>query len=448
MRFQLGEMFCGPGGISLGARLASADHDGPSGIRHAWALDYHPDTVRTYRKNFPETPEDAVFQADVRNFDLDLIPPHNAFAFGFPCNDFSTIGEHRGLEGAYGGLYTYGLSVIAKHQPDWFLAENVTGLSQANGGRAFGQILAGLRHPGRHVLKVNPETAAGASAESLNQLEYEITAHRYRFEQYGVPQKRHRILIVGIRKDHADRGVSFRIPKPTTPLPEQWTTAGHALAAIPPHAPNNKRRTLHPRVEARVDMIAPGDNAFNTDFSTRPDLKLNVRGATLSNIYRRLKRDEPSYTVTGSGGGGTHMYHWEDPRALTNRERARLQSFPDDFEFLGTEPSVRRQVGMAVPPEGVKHIIQAILRAFDEAEAPSPGQHETPPVQPNIDAAALIHEAMSAAAADADELPLFESTADVHESALPAPLRDVSPVDDEIRPVPVSESERRDSSGI
>ncbi|MDN5573859.1 MAG: hypothetical protein L0H00_11475 [Micrococcales bacterium] len=69
-------------------------------------------------------------------------------------------------------------------------------------------------------------------------------------------------------------------------------------------------------------------------------------------------------------------------------------------------------------------------------------------MQPNIDAAALIHEAMSAAAAAADELPLFESTADVHESALPAPLRDVSPVDDEIRPVPVSESERRDSSGI
>lgn len=429
MHFRLGEMFCGPGGISMGAQLASAEHEGPSVIEHGWALDYHEDTVATYRANFPDTDPGAVFRADVREFDLHRVPEHNAFAFGFPCNDFSTIGEHRGLEGSYGGLYTYGLTAMAMNQPDWFLAENVTGLSQANGGRAFGQILAGLRHPGRHVLRVNSESVPDESREQLNKLEYEIVAHRYRFEQYGVPQKRHRILIVGIRKDHADRGIHFHVPAPTTPLPQEWKSAGEALAAIPPYATNNKRRRLHPRVEARVSLIAPGGNAFNTDFSAHPELKLNIRGATLSNIYRRLKRDEPAYTVTGSGGGGTHMYHWDEPRALTNRERARLQTFPDGFVFKGTEQSVRRQVGMAVPPEGVKVIIGAVLKAFDGIS------YKIVPKGPNIDARKLIHEAVAGfnVASDPQDKLFSDST------EASSPLLDLSLADDEILPVPAPE---------
>jgi len=68
--------------------------------------------------------------------------------------------------------------------------------------------------------------------------------------------------------------------------------------------------------------------------------------------------------VTGSGGGGTHIYHWEEPRALTNRERARLQTFPDSYEFMGNKESVRKQIGMAVPCKGAKIIFEAILNSF------------------------------------------------------------------------------------
>jgi len=95
-----------------------------------------------------------------------------------------------------------------------------------------------------------------------------------------------------------------------------------------------------------------------------PDhLQLNMKSnAKISQIYRRLNPDKPSYTVTGSGGGGTHIYHWKEPRALTNRERARLQSFPDSFEFLGGKESVRRQISMAVPPEGARVIFQSVLQ--------------------------------------------------------------------------------------
>ncbi len=71
-----------------------------------------------------------------------------------------------------------------------------------------------------------------------------------------------------------------------------------------------------------------------------------------------------SNTVTGSGGGGTHVYHWEENRALTNRERARLQTFPDDYVFIGGKESVRKQIGMAVPPLAAKTIIEAVMKTL------------------------------------------------------------------------------------
>ncbi len=76
---------------------------------------------------------------------------------------------------------------------------------------------------------------------------------------------------------------------------------------------------------------------------------MNVKGAKISQIYKRLDPNKPAYTVTGSGGGGTHIYHYAEPRALTNRERARLQTFPDTYIFEGSKESVRKQIGMAVP---------------------------------------------------------------------------------------------------
>ena len=84
----------------------------------------------------------------------------------------------------------------------------------------------------------------------------------------------------------------------------------------------------------------------------------------MSQIYKRLHPDKPAYTITGSGGGGTHVYHWSENRALTNRERARLQSFPDDFIFEGSKESVRKQIGMAVPPKGAQAVVEAVLKTF------------------------------------------------------------------------------------
>ena len=115
-------------------------------------------------------------------------------------------------------------------------------------------------------------------------------------------------------------------------------------------------------VISRLKNIKPGQNAWTADLPE--DLRLNVKGAKLSQIYKRLDPQKPAYTITGSGGGGTHVYHWDEPRALTNRERARLQTFPDDFEFVGSKESVRRQIGI-VPALGAKIIFEALIKTLE-----------------------------------------------------------------------------------
>ena len=138
------------------------------------------------------------------------------------------------------------------------------------------------------------------------------------------------------------------------------------LDDIPSHATHNERTKQSATVVERLKHLKAGQNAWHPDLPKH--LQLNVKGARLSNIYKRLLPDQPAYTVTGSGGGGTHMYHWEEPRALTNRERARLQTFPDNFQFVGSRESIRKQVGMAIPPLGAKVILEAILKTLAGVE--------------------------------------------------------------------------------
>ena len=131
---------------------------------------------------------------------------------------------------------------------------------------------------------------------------------------------------------------------------------------IPKNAANNELTKQSSTVVERLKYIKPGQNAFTA--SLPEELQLNVKGARISQIYKRLDPEKPAYTVTGSGGGGTHIYHYEENRALTNRERARLQTFPDNYVFEGSKESVRKQIGMAVPAKGAQIIFEAILNTF------------------------------------------------------------------------------------
>lgn len=305
MIFRFGELFCGPGGLALGAKSAGIKANRQAySISHAWATDYDKDTCATYRHNIcPDNPK-SVICCDIRKLNfrkLKNISDIDALAFGFPCNDYSIVGEQKGMDGIYGPLYSYGVKALNFFQPKFFLAENVGGLKNANDGKSFDKILHDLQDAG-----------------------YVVTPHLYKFEQYGVPQARHRIIIIGIRNDI---NINFYVPAPahTTPV-----TCKEAIKnpPIPKDAPNNELTKQSQQVIERLKFIKPGENAFT---AALPDnLQLNVRGAKISQIYKRLDPDKPAYTVTGSGGGGgTHVYHWKENRALTNRERARLQTFPD-----------------------------------------------------------------------------------------------------------------------
>ncbi len=345
MKFRLGELFCGPGGLALGAKLAKVDTGSDEfAVEHVWANDIDENSCLTFVRNIcPDAPE-KVHLGQVEDLEIERLAKIDAFAYGFPCNDFSIVGEHRGMEGEFGPLYSYGVKVLDIFKPKWFFAENVGGIANANNGRAFQIILSHLAEAGDG---------------------YKLYPHFYKFEEYGVPQTRHRIVIIGIRKDLE---VEFRVPDPAQYV-KQSAREAIEIPPIPEDSPNHEFTKHPPHVVERLKAIPPGENAWWSGLPKH--LQLNVKKAKLSQIYKRLTPNKPAYTVTGSGGGGTHVYHWEEPRALTNRERARLQTFPDDFVFFGGKESVRKQIGMAVPPEGSRIIIEALLKCFAGVEYPS-----------------------------------------------------------------------------
>ena len=304
MIYKMGELFCGPGGIAKGAQMADIG-DPDWGIAHAWANDFDDDTCETYIHNIcPQNPDSVICQ-DVHTLDFDdlkNVSSITALSFGAPCNDFSVVGEQKGFNGKYGPLYSYGVKALRLFNPDWFMFENVSGIRSANDGKAFEKIQNDMKEVG-----------------------YRLYPNLYKFEDYGIPQTRHRMIIIGIRDDLP---YEFKIPSYED---YQMKTCRQAIEEppIPSNAPNNERTQQSKKVIQRLQYIKPGENAWTANIPE--ELRLNVRGAKLSQVYRRLDPDKPSYTITGSGGGGTHVYHWDEPRALTNRERARLQTFPDDF---------------------------------------------------------------------------------------------------------------------
>lgn len=338
--FKLGELYCGPGGLGYGA-LHATSADGSLGIEHAWANDYDPDTCETYRKNLcPDHPE-SVYCGDVRDLDIKALGRVDAFAYGFPCNSFSNVGEHQGIANEkFGQLYWYGIEVMREYQPEWFIAENVSGIRSA-GSNDFQVILNDMRESG-----------------------YKLVSNLYKAEQYGVPQTRHRVIIVGIRDDI---DAEFHVPDPSL-YKDCDVSARTALANIPADAPNNEIRKLSDTVIRRLSYIKPGQNVWQAEENMPEELRIKTR-TRISQIYRKLDPDKPSYTITAAGGGGTFGYHWTD-RELTNRERARIQTFPDDYEFVGRYSSVRRQIGMAVPCRLSNIVTTAVLNSFAGIEYP------------------------------------------------------------------------------
>lgn len=341
--FKLGEFFSGAGGIALGAKNAVSDNM-KFNISHEWAVDNNKDACTTYSFNLLNNQKTHLYCKDVRKIKIEALSDIDAFAYGFPCNSFSILGKHLGIDDEkYGNLYLYGVKVLNHHKPKFFLAENVNGIQSTGNREHFNRICNDLKATGYH-----------------------LNINLYKFEEYGIPQKRHRIIIVGIRNDLFEQGIEFKVPS-TEPYKDIDNSAGTALAFIPADAPNHEIKYPNEIVKERMSYIKPGENIHHAQIPQNLKIK-----ALYSNIYRKLDPREPANTVIALGGGGTKPFIWyNNVREITNREMARLQTFPDDFIFIGNSTSVRKQIGMAVPPKGAEIIFKAILNTFAKIPYPN-----------------------------------------------------------------------------
>jgi len=287
-------LFSGAGGLDLGFKMAGHDI--------IWANDLYGDAVETYRANLGK----HIVCKDIFTVKADDVPDCDIVIGGFPCQGFSVANTKRNVEDERNRLYKQLIRIIAEKKPKFLLAENVKGIISLGKGEVLKMILSDFTNLG-----------------------YMIQAKLLNSADFGVPQMRQRVFIIGVRND---MDFSFNYPSPThtadgaAGLPK-WVGVGKALADIPnPDEPND----LH-----------------NHDYSK---YKLRFNGYL---GHRTIDPDKPAPTVTARGddrGGVVVLHHPSNQRRMSCRELATVQSFPLNYAFSGNRSSVYRQIGNAVPP--------------------------------------------------------------------------------------------------
>ncbi|MDD5363283.1 MAG: DNA cytosine methyltransferase [Ignavibacteria bacterium] len=289
-------LFSGAGGLDLGFIIA--------GHNIIWANDNFEDAVKTYRKNIGR----HIICGDISKISSNEIPNHDILIGGFPCQGFSVANTNRNNKDERNKLYLELLRVLVDKRPKFFLAENVKGILSLMKGKVFQMIIADFRNAGYRV-KYKVLNAA----------------------DFGVPQRRERVIILGVRNDIE---YNLEYPEPTHSEvkdlfkdKKKWITIGEALKNIP--EPESKHNLLN---------------------HTYSKFKLKFNGY-LGN--RAVDPNKPAPTVTARGdekGGVVVLHHPNNIRRMSVRELAITQSFPLDFFFEGNNSSAYRQIGNAVPP--------------------------------------------------------------------------------------------------
>lgn len=291
-------LFSGAGGLDLGLIQA--------GLRVVWANDIFMDAVETYRRNIG----DHIFTDDICSIPSNAIPDCDVVVGGFPCQGFSVANWARTVADPRNQLYRQLLRIVRDKRPRYFVGENVRGLASMAGGQVLRNILADFRAIG-----------------------YDVKAAVVNSADYGVPQKRQRLIIVGtLREQEIVLSFPPSVTHSDTTLLHKsnlkpWVSVGDALKHF-------------------VDPTLPNDH-YNHECSK---YKLRFNGHL---GHRRIDPDRPAPTVTARGddkGGVVVLHHPSNVRRMTARELAAVQSFPDDFIFTGTKTSAYRQIANAVPP--------------------------------------------------------------------------------------------------
>ena len=317
------ELFAGAGGLALGLEQA--------GINTLEFVEFDKACCETLRKNRPAW---NVVCDDIHNVDFSSYRGRvDIVTGGFPCQAFSYAGKKLGFEDTRGTLFHELARCIKEVRPKMFFAENVRGLVSHDKGRTLRTILDVFEGMGYKV-------------------QYKIMNACY----YGVGQKRERIVIIGIRQD---LDISFEYPEPD----EKWTTLRDALA----DCPDSIGEEYSERKKKVLDLVPPGGSWVDLPDEVAKDYmgKSYYSGGGRRGMARRISWDEPCLTLTCSPSQKqTERCHPDETRPFTVREYARIQSFPDDWEFCGGIGDQYKQIGNALPVEMARRIGVQMVKAL------------------------------------------------------------------------------------
>lgn len=313
---ELISLFSGAGGLDLGFQKAGANI--------IWANDIDKDSVITYKDNIGN----HIHLGDIKEIDADKIPNADIIIGGFPCLGFTMAkGDSRDVSDINNFLYLEYLRITKNKMPKMFLIENVPGIKR---GLSFKDFFKKM-------------------INDFEKIGYHIEHKTLRASNFGVPQKRDRVIIIGIRND---LNCKFSWPKET-----HEKNGNQKLSNL------NMKKWISIK-DAIVDLPEEWDENIPNHTGTKHKVKINNY---LGN--RKLEWNDSSPTILGRGsrGGGPVIHpHPNLKRRLTVRECARLQSFPDDFIFHGSNSSQYAQVGNAVAPFFGFRLAQKTLELFDE----------------------------------------------------------------------------------
>jgi DNA (cytosine-5)-methyltransferase 1 len=279
-----------------------------------WANDIDKDAVATYGKNIGSN----IICDDIKNIDIADIPTADAIVGGFPCQGFSQANLLRTVDDGRNQLYKFFYGVIKSKQPKFFIAENVRGILSIGKGNAIKQIVSDFENAG-----------------------YLVRVTLVNMADYGVPQTRQRVFIIGQRKDLGDETL-FVFPEKSHDKQGRsspWVSIKSAIAHYPdPDEPNDYLNHIY--------------SSYKVEYR-------NFTG------HRATDPEKPSPTILARGngkGGVCAIPHYNGKRRLTIRESATIQTFPENFEFMGQMNSCYRQIGNAVPVRFAKLLGQELLR--------------------------------------------------------------------------------------
>ena len=300
-------LFSGAGGLDLGLIQA--------GNKVVWANDIDKDAVATYKHNIG----DHIVLSDIKDIDIPSLPEVDVIVGGFPCQGFSIANMKRKIEDERNTLYLFFYEAVKHKKPLFFIGENVKGILSLGGGSVVKQIVSDFDEAG-----------------------YNVEVHKVNMADYGVPQRRERVIFVGQRKDLGDT-MLFKFPTPTHSklcgdLP-QWVSMKEALSGLP--EPGNTETD-------------PNNCGSNYKFIVK-----NFTG------HRLTDPDKPSPTILARGngkGGVVAIPHYNGQRRLSIRESAVIQTFPRNFIFIGKKGSCYRQIGNAVPVRFGKILGEELIR--------------------------------------------------------------------------------------